>query len=84
MDFGNTASMDEGSYGTCLNCEDPIPEKRLRALLWAILCLGCQERHEREPAPVGHASRRSGVMAFGRPCSLKFSTLVGVLALLTT
>ena len=42
------ARMDEGTYGTCLHCEDQIPEKRLRALPWAILCLGCQERHERQ------------------------------------
>jgi DnaK suppressor protein len=40
--------MDEGTYGICLHCEDPIPEKRLRALPWAILCVGCQERHERQ------------------------------------
>ena len=42
------ARMDEGTYGTCLHCEDQIPEKRLRALPWAILCLGCQERHVRQ------------------------------------
>jgi DnaK suppressor protein len=42
------ARMDEGTYGICLHCEDPIPEKRLRALPWAILCVGCQERHERQ------------------------------------
>ena len=42
------ARMDEGTYGTCLHCEDQIPEKRLGALPWAILCLGCQERHERQ------------------------------------
>jgi DnaK suppressor protein len=42
------ARMDEGTYGTCLHCEDQIPEKRLRALPWAILCLGCQERQERQ------------------------------------
>ena len=40
--------IDEGTYGTCRDCEDPIPEKRLRVLPWAILCLGCQERHERQ------------------------------------
>jgi len=39
--------LDEGAYGTCLHCEDPIPERRLRALPWAILCVGCQEREER-------------------------------------
>jgi len=39
--------MREGGYGTCLNCEDPIPEKRMRALPWAVLCVPCQEQKER-------------------------------------
>ncbi len=32
-----------GDYGTCLECEQPIPTKRLRALPWARYCVGCQE-----------------------------------------
>lgn len=39
--------MDERIYGTCTDCGDPIPEKRLRALPWAIRCVACQEREER-------------------------------------
>ena len=39
--------MDEGTYGACMHCEDPITEKRLRALPWAILCVRCQELEER-------------------------------------
>jgi DnaK suppressor protein len=35
--------LDAGDYGTCLNCEEPIPVKRLRALPWARYCVGCQE-----------------------------------------
>jgi len=34
--------IDDGSYGTCLTCEDPISVKRLNAVPWAELCLGCQ------------------------------------------
>ncbi len=36
--------IESGDYGTCLLCEKPIPEKRLRALPWARYCVTCQER----------------------------------------
>jgi DnaK suppressor protein len=32
-----------GAYGACLDCQEPISEKRLAALPWAALCLNCQE-----------------------------------------
>src|SRR5690348_3669913 len=35
--------MDDGSYGTCLECEEPISPTRLTALPWAPLCIRCQE-----------------------------------------
>ena len=35
-----------GDYGLCLECQAPIPVRRLRALPWARLCLSCQEEHE--------------------------------------
>lgn len=40
------AAMDRiagGSYGTCLHCEEEISHKRLNAVPWATLCIGCQE-----------------------------------------
>ena len=36
--------MADGDYGTCAECETPIPEKRLRAIPWARHCVPCQER----------------------------------------
>jgi DnaK suppressor protein len=36
--------MEEGEYGVCLSCEQPISSKRLDALPWASYCVGCQER----------------------------------------
>lgn len=33
----------EGTYGTCLQCEGAIGSKRLNALPWTALCIGCQE-----------------------------------------
>lgn len=35
--------MDEGSYGICLHCEEPINPKRLTAVPWAPYCIRCQE-----------------------------------------
>ena len=31
--------LDEGSYGRCDVCGKPIPEGRLEALPWAVLCV---------------------------------------------
>jgi DnaK suppressor protein len=36
--------MDQGSYGFCAQCEEPISAKRLEAVPWARFCVGCQER----------------------------------------
>jgi DnaK suppressor protein len=47
--------IDEGEFGTCLDCEEPIPAKRLAALPWAAYCLHCQElRDTQESADVYH------------------------------
>ena len=35
--------LDTGDYGVCLACDEPIAEKRLRALPWARYCVTCQE-----------------------------------------
>ena len=39
-----------GSYGVCLACENAISLKRLTALPWAALCLGCQQIAESRPS----------------------------------
>lgn len=44
------ARVDEGRYGRCLRCDEPISPKRLEALPWASLCLACQEQTDREQA----------------------------------
>ena len=33
------AKLDEGTYGTCDVCGEPIPEGRLEALPWATRCV---------------------------------------------
>ena len=39
--------IDEGSYGTCLHCEEDISPKRLEAVPWAAYCIRCQEIADR-------------------------------------
>ena len=42
--------IEDGSFGTCLRCEEPIAEKRLRAVPWAAYCVPCQEIIDRQHA----------------------------------
>jgi DnaK suppressor protein len=39
--------IDDGSYGTCLHCEEEINIKRLNAVPWAQYCIQCQEIADR-------------------------------------
>src|ERR1700674_4808554 len=34
------------TFGTCLNCETELQQKRLEAVPWASHCTTCQEKHE--------------------------------------
>jgi DnaK suppressor protein len=40
------ARLQAGDYGICHECQEEIPEKRLRALPFATKCLACQESAE--------------------------------------
>jgi len=45
--------LQEGSYGLCLDCEEPIDPERLQSLPSAVRCQSCQHRlenRERSPA----------------------------------
>ena len=39
--------IEEGSFGTCLHCEEEISPKRLNAVPWAPFCIQCQEQADR-------------------------------------
>ncbi len=39
--------IEDGTYGTCTNCEHQIPPERLEARPWATLCIGCKRERER-------------------------------------
>ena len=38
------ARIDNGTYGICSNCGQPIPEKRLEAIPLAALCVTCESK----------------------------------------
>jgi len=39
--------IDDGSFGTCLHCEEDISPKRIAAVPWAANCIQCQELADR-------------------------------------
>ena len=39
--------VKDGTYGICRECEEAIATKRLKAIPWAELCIGCQEAADR-------------------------------------
>jgi DnaK suppressor protein len=39
--------LNEGTYGLCEDCGDPISEERLKILPFAIYCIDCQEKREK-------------------------------------
>ena len=41
------ARVESGDYGECVNCGEPILEKRLNAVPWARYCLRCQDMKEK-------------------------------------
>jgi DnaK suppressor protein len=51
--------LDNGDYGVCLGCGEPISAKRLHVLPWARHCVKCQEElalteQEETPRPPRH------------------------------
>lgn len=41
------ARIDEGTYGTCTHCGNPLMEKRLDAVPWTPYCVDCMELSEK-------------------------------------
>ena len=41
-------AIDRGQYGKCVRCGEDINDKRLEAVPWAKMCIGCQEETEAE------------------------------------
>jgi DnaK suppressor protein len=41
--------IQEGSFGTCQQCDEDINPKRLAAVPWAPFCIRCQDAADRNP-----------------------------------
>jgi DnaK suppressor protein len=41
------ARIEDGTYGACRRCGQPIADERLRALPYATLCIDCKRKDER-------------------------------------
>lgn len=41
------ARLENGHYGVCMSCGTKIPEERLRALPYSLLCIDCKSSEER-------------------------------------
>ena len=41
-------SIDDGTYGICVTCGNPIPEKRLEAIPWAARDIKCEQALEQK------------------------------------
>ncbi len=64
------AHLDEGRYGYCYECGEEIPERRLRALPFAVRCTSCEEVRE-------VARQRERVLPGRRPVPSLFADVVG-------
>ena len=54
---GALARLDSGSYGTCADCSNQIPPRRLEALPFATLCVTCQSVADKKARRLAHVGR---------------------------
>src|SRR5215211_3291161 len=54
---GALARLDDGTYGICQRCGNPINEERLEAFPYVEFCIECQSFLERQHALYGSAQR---------------------------
>jgi DnaK suppressor protein len=45
------AKLDDGTYGTCDGCGQPIAPARLQAMPDSVLCIACAAAERRDPPP---------------------------------
>src|SRR3954452_10517432 len=61
--------IEDGTYGVCISCDEPISAKRLQAVPWAEFCLPCQERRDaaqQRPGAIQEEPNASDVVARSR------------------
>jgi DnaK suppressor protein len=63
--------LDAGEYGSCVECEGDIAERRLRALPFAVRCQACEEHREQMQGNARQLAQRRGSLSLfadvGRP-----------------
>lgn len=61
------ARIQDGSFGICVGCGEPIQMRRLQALPWTQFCLSCQEEIEQQVgAAVSTHAAEAAAAAFRR------------------
>lgn len=55
--------LDAGKYGACVECDEEISERRLRALPFAVRCQACETRREERQTNARQFARRQGSLA---------------------
>ena len=55
--------LEQGTYGSCEECDEEIPAARLQALPFATLCMTCQELQE----DVAHLRAAVAPIRLGQP-----------------
>ena len=54
--------IEDGSFGTCLHCEEDISPKRVAAVPWAANCIQCQELADRNKQEGNEAANTSEII----------------------
>lgn len=55
--------LDAGEYGSCVDCDREIAERRLRALPFAVRCQACEERREVQQGQARRLAQRGGSLS---------------------
>ena len=53
---GALRRLNDGSFGTCVHCEEEISPKRVAAVPWTPYCIQCQEMADRNSSGEGSES----------------------------
>jgi DnaK suppressor protein len=56
--------LGAGEYGSCVECDGEIAERRLRALPFAVRCQACEERREEAQEQAQHLAQRRSLSLF--------------------
>jgi DnaK suppressor protein len=57
--LGALSRIEDGTFGTCLHCDEEISRKRLAAVPWTPFCLACQDAADRGDERVLEAAELS-------------------------